>query len=96
MNIKPSKKYGFSPDTIEDKALNSERFRTLFNMHRIDRTGKMSARMDRFDKKKYLGKKKKLREFQYILAERIKKKSATGKFYKQSVQNIDYFNKEKI
>ena len=32
----------------------------------------------------------------YILAERIKKKSAPGKFYKQSVQNISYFNKEKI
>ena len=51
MNIKPSNKYGFSPDTIEVKALNSERFRTLFNMHRIDRTGKMSTRIDRFDKK---------------------------------------------
>ena len=25
MNIKPSNKYGFSPDTIEVKALNSER-----------------------------------------------------------------------
>ena len=32
----------------------------------------------------------------YVLAERIKKKSAPGKFYKQSVQNISYFNKEKI
>ena len=32
----------------------------------------------------------------YVLAERIKKKSAQGKFYKQSVQNISYFNKEKI
>ena len=30
----------------------------------------------------------------YVLAERIKKKSAPGKFYKQSVQNISYFNKE--
>ena len=30
-----------------------------------------------------------------MLAERIKKKSAPGKFYKQSVQNISYFNKEK-
>ena len=101
INIKPSNKYGFSPDTIEVKALNSERFRTLFNMHRIDRTGKMSARIDRFDKKKYLGKKKKLRENLdigekvYILAERIKKKSAPGKCYKQSVQNISYFKKEK-
>ena len=47
-------------------------------------------------------KKKKLRENLdigkkvYILAERIKKKSAPGNFYKQSVQNISYFNKEKI
>ena len=32
----------------------------------------------------------------YVLAERIKKKSASGKFYKQSVQNISYFNKEKM
>ena len=29
-----------------------------------------------------------------MLAERIKKKSAPGKFYEQSVQNISYFNKE--
>ena len=32
----------------------------------------------------------------YVLAERIKKKSTQGKFYKQSVQNISYFNKEKM
>ena len=31
----------------------------------------------------------------FIIAERIKKKSAPGKFYKQSVQNISYFNKDK-
>lgn len=55
--------------------------------------------MDRYDKKKYLRKQKKLRENQsegekvYVLAERIKKKSAPGKFYKLSVQNISYFNK---
>ena len=30
-----------------------------------------------------------------VLAERIKKKSAPGKFYKQSVQNIAYFNRER-
>ena len=29
------------------------------------------------------------------LAERIKKKAASSKFYKQSVQNISYFNKER-
>ena len=32
----------------------------------------------------------------YVLAERIKRKRAPGKFYKQSVQNINYFNKETI
>ena len=32
----------------------------------------------------------------YILAERTKKKTAPGKFYKQSVQNISYFNKDVI
>ena len=32
----------------------------------------------------------------YVLAERIKKKSAPGKFYKQSVQKISFFNKETV
>ena len=32
----------------------------------------------------------------YVSAERIKKKSAPGKFYKQSVQNIRYFDKKTI
>ena len=32
----------------------------------------------------------------YVLAERIKKKSHPGEFYKQSVQNTSYFNKEEI
>ena len=30
-----------------------------------------------------------------VLTVRIRKKSAPGKFYKQSVQSISYFNKEK-
>ena len=54
--------------------------------------------MDRYDRKKYSKKKKlredlKLGERVYLLAERIKKKSVPGKFYKQYVQNISYFNK---
>ena len=32
----------------------------------------------------------------YVLAERVKKKSAPGKFYKQSVQNISFFNKDTV
>ena len=102
MNIKPSVKYGISPENIESKSLSNERFKTLFNMHRIEKKSKLNARLDRFDKKIYQRKRKKLRENLnvgerlYILAERIKKKSTPGKFYKQSVQNNSYFNKETI
>ena len=50
----------------------------------------------------YSRKKKQLRELLNIsenvlvTAEQNKKKSAPGKFYKQTVQNISYFNKENI
>ena len=50
---------------------------------------------------KYSAKRKKLRdelfvgEKVFVLAERIKKKTARGKSYKQSVQNISYFNKDR-
>ena len=88
MRILPSKKYGFSPEEVEDRALKSEKFRTVYNMHRLEKTNKLNQRLDRYDKKKYSRKKKKLRENLmvgervYVLAERIKKKSAPGKFYK--------------
>ena len=58
-------------------------------MHRLEKTHKLNQRQDRYDKKKYDKKRKKLRENLtigekvYVLAERIKKKSVPGKFYKQ-------------
>ena len=92
MSIQPSKKCGLSPEKVE----------TLFNMHRIEKTNKLNLRMDRYDRKKYSKKRRKLRENLnigervYVLAERIRKKSAPGKFYKQSVQNISFFNKDTV
>ena len=71
-------------------------------MHRIEKTDKLNLRIDRYDQKKYSKKRKKLRENLnigervYVLAERIRKKSAPGKFYKQSVQNISFFNKDTV
>ena len=62
MNIQPSKKYGLSPEEVESRALKSERFTTLYNMHRIEKTDKLNIRMDRFDQKKYAKKRKKLRQ----------------------------------
>ena len=102
MNIQPSKKYDLSPEEVEGRALKSERFRTLYNMHRIEKTGKLNIRMGRYDQKKYSKKRKNIRENLnigervHVLAERIKKKSASGKFYKQSVQNISFFNKDTV
>ena len=102
MNNVQSEKYRFSSEEIERKSLSNERIRTMFNMHRIEKTTLLHDRLNRYDDKKYKAKRKKLREKLNIsekvlvLAERIKKKSAPGKFYKQSIQNIQYFNKGKI
>ena len=52
MNIQPSKKYGISPDKVESRTLKSEKFRTLYNMHRIEETRKLNIRTDRYDQKK--------------------------------------------
>ena len=58
MNILPSKKYGFSPEEVEKRALKSERFRTVYNMHRLEKTIKLNQGLDRYDKKKYSRKKR--------------------------------------
>ena len=68
----------------------------------MEKIQRLWCRLDDYDKKKYYLKKKQLREDLsinekvYVLAERIKNTSAPGKFYKQSVQNISYFNKKNI
>ena len=49
MNLQPSKKYGIPPDEVKSCALKSEKFRTLYNMQRIEKTGKLNIRMDRYD-----------------------------------------------
>ena len=70
-------------------------------MYRIEKTKLIHIRLDRYDQKKYSMKRRKLRnnlnigEKVLVLAERIKKKPTLRKFYKQSVQNISYFNKVK-
>ena len=70
-------------------------------MIRIKKNQGLHRRLDDCDNKKYSLKKKtqerklSIGQEVFVLAERIKKASAAGKFYKQSVQNISYFNKEK-
>ena len=61
MNIQTSKKYGFSPEEVEKRALESKKFRTVYNMHRLEKMHKLSQRQDRYNKKKVLKKKKKIK-----------------------------------
>ena len=102
MNNVKSEKYKLTSNEIEKKSLENQQFRTEFNFEHIKISKKTSDRLDRYHKKLYSRKKKKLREELnvgekvLILAERLQRKPAPGKFYKQSVQNIFYFNKENI
>ena len=101
MNAMKSQKHGISPDEVEEKYLSSQRFRVLFNFKRIERSRAVSDKLDRYDRKEYTAKRTKLRSDvqigkKVLVLERIKKKSAPGKFYKQTVQNIPYFNKKAI
>ena len=62
MNLRPSRKYGIAPEEIERRALSNERFKTIFNMKRMEKTRRFHRRLDDYDKKKYSLKKKPLRE----------------------------------
>ena len=59
MNLRPSRKYGMAPEEIERRALSNERFRTIFNMKRMEKTQRLHRRLDDYDKNKYYLKKKK-------------------------------------
>ena len=49
MNIQPSNKYRFSPEEVERKALESERFRIVYNLYRLEKTGHLNQRQVRYD-----------------------------------------------
>ena len=58
MNLKKSTKYGLALEGIERKALSNERFKTVFNMIRIENTQGLHRRLDDYDKKKIFFKEK--------------------------------------
>ena len=59
MNIRPRAKYGFSPEEVEKRALESERFKVLYNMHRLEKTNQIKGKIDTI--KKILEKTKKVK-----------------------------------
>ena len=62
MNIMKSEKYGLSLEEIEKRSLSGERFKTLFNMHRIEKTKVLHDRLHRYDQKKCSMKRRRLRD----------------------------------
>ena len=62
MNNVKSEKYDITHNEIEQKSLSSEKFKTLFNFYRIERSKETSDRLERYDQRKYADKKRKLHE----------------------------------
>ena len=54
MNLRPIKKYGLAPEEVEQRAPSNERFKTIFNMKRIEKTQRLHRRLDDYDKKNIL------------------------------------------
>ena len=102
MNSLPTAKYGVEPDKIEKRSLESDWFWEWFDIRRLSRISKAQPRYERYQKKQYLRKKKKLRvpleigEDVLLLSSRIKKKSDSGKFYKSTVDSKSFFDKNAI
>ena len=49
MNLMKSTKYGLSPKEIEKQSLAGKRFKTVFNMHRIEKTQRLYRKLDKYD-----------------------------------------------
>ena len=101
MNIVLNGKYGISPNDIEKKPLSSEKFRILFNFHRIEKIKQVNDRLDRYDRKKYSAKRRKLQENLnvgervLVLAERIKKNQHLENFISNLYKVLPILTKNK-
>ena len=51
-----------SKKTIERQFLAGKRFKTIFNMHEIEKSKRLHDRLERYDRKRYATKRKKLKE----------------------------------
>ena len=102
MNNVNSQKYGVPPEMVEKKSLKDEKFREVYDFHRmviVSRDAKRNKPNDiRFDKKtrKKLCSPLTVGEKVLVLAERLRKKDALGSLYKSTTKNISFFNREEI
>ena len=102
MNKTDSQKYGLPPETIEERSLESEKFREIYDFHRMVKVSRDAERYERhdirFDKKalRKLCSPLTIGERVLVLAERLKKKDAPGNLYKSMTENISFFKREEI
>ena len=94
-------KYGVSPENVENKTINSEFDREMYDFLRLKKVDHNNFRNNKYNARKDR-RQKKLRNPLYldgkvlVLAERLKKKDAPSKFFKSSADNIPFYNREKI
>ena len=90
MDLMKSSKHGLSPEEIEPQSLPGKRFKTIFNMHRLEKTQKLHRRQDAYDIRGYSTKKR-----SFSLLRESERKLPHASFYKHSVHNMSYFSKDK-
>ena len=49
VNIQPKKKNVFSPEEVEERSLESERFRTVYKIHRLEKTHRFNLSQDSYE-----------------------------------------------
>ena len=104
MNETISTKYGVSPESIEKNTLDledGEFNREMYDFLRIKKVDNNNYRNKKYETKKDKRQKRLcnslyLDEEVLILAERLKKKDASSKFFKASTDNIPFFNRQKV
>ena len=91
MNSLQTAKHGIEPNKIEKKSLASEAYREWFDIRRLSKVSKTQYRYERYEKNKYLKKRKQLRvpleigENVLLFASRLRKK----RFSRFILQNLN-------
>ena len=92
MNSLPTVKYSVEPNKVEENSLESEAYREWYNTRCLHIISKARAPYERYERKKY----QKIGEDILLLSSRVKKKNDPKKFYKSSVDNRLFFDKNII
>ena len=102
MNNVNSQKHGVLPETVKKKSLEDEKFREVYDFHRmvrvsrdVERYKRNSIRSDKKTRKK-LCSPLTVAEKVLVLGERLRKKDTLGNLYKSTTENISFINREEI